>query len=248
MWPQPPRPWPPPLAAWPTLAVAVCNSEQGVWPSVSSTVSSISVCSHGKMETAAVNVIISVYYFRYLISNGSHHSTSTDIYREDWLITCLDIAVFASFCMQVRKCISSSLECCFQFFFQILVNTLLIVGALRRISSHLFPWLCVTASCIIIVMVSVSITEDVILIHHHPYSSIGDADLHTLLRDEQARAGVLPVHSLADGDGPGAGPQLLLLAHGVCVQEEFASRSENAGVRWRRNYSFLHTFHNISLF
>ena len=91
--------------------------------------------------------------------------------------------------------------------------------------------------------------------HHcrrcHPHSSssvVGDADLHTLLRDEQAWAGVLPVHSLADGDGPGAGPQLLLLAHGVCVQEEFASGSENAAVRWRRNYFFLHTFHNISLF
>ena len=203
-----------------------------MWPSVSSTVSSISVSSHGNTETAAVNVIISVYYFRYLISNGSHHSTSPDIYREDWLVTCLDIAVFASFCMQVRKCLSYSLECCFHSLFQIIVNTLLIVGALRRISSHLFPWLCVTASCIIIVMVSVSITEDVILIHS---SSAGDADLHTLLRDEQARAGVLPVHSLADGDGPRAGPQLLLLAHSVCLQEEFASGSENAGVRWKRN-------------
>ena len=167
MWPQPPQPWPPPLAAWPILAVAVCNSEQGVWPSVSSTVYSISVCSHGKIETTAVNIIISVYYFRYLISNGSHHSTSTDIYREDWLVTCLDIAVFASFCMQVRTAPSLYLgddSCCFHSLFQILVNTLLIVGALRRISTHLFPWLCVTASCIIIVMVSV-ITEDVILIH-----------------------------------------------------------------------------------
>ena len=136
---------------------------------VSSTVSSISVCSHGKIETAAVVVFLN--YFRYLISNGSHHSTSTDIYREDWLITCLDIAVFASFCMQVRtdfRPFSGDDSCCFQFFFQILVNTLLIVGALRRISSHLFPWLCVTASCIIIVMVSVSIAEDVILIHRHP--------------------------------------------------------------------------------
>ena len=164
----PPQQWPPPLAAWPTLAVGVCNWGPGVWPSVSSTVSSISVCSHGNTETSAVNVIISVYYFRYLISNGSHHSTSTDIYREDWLVTCLDIAVFASFCMQVRKCRSSSLECCFHSLFQIIVNTLLIVGALRRISSHLFPWLCVTASCIIIVMVSVNITEDVILIHRPP--------------------------------------------------------------------------------
>ena len=221
-----------------------------MWPSVSSIVSSISVCSHGNLETSAVvGCYHFVNYFRYLISNGSHHSTSPDIYREDWLVTCLDIAVFASFCMQVRTAPSLYLgddSCCFQFFFQILVNTLLIVGALRRISSHLFPWLCVTASCIIIVMVSVSITADVILIYSS--SSVGDADLHTLLRDEQARAGVLPVHSLADGDGPGAGPQLLLLAHGVCVQEEFASGSEDAGVRWKRNYSFLHTFHNISLF
>ena len=142
-----------------------------MWPSVSSTVSSISVSSHGNREKAAVNVIISVYYFRYLISNGSHHSTSPDIYREHWLVTCLDIAVFASFCMQVRTAPSLFLgddSCCFHFLFQILVNTLLIVGALRRISSHLFPWLCVTASCIIIVMVSVSITEDVILIHRPP--------------------------------------------------------------------------------
>ena len=123
--------------------------------------------------------------------------------------------------------------------FQIIVNTLLIVGALRRISSHLFPWLCVTASCIIIVMVSVSITEDVILIHS---SCVGDADLHTLLRDKQARAGVLPVHCLADGDGPGAGPQLLLLAHCVCLQEEFASGSEDAGVRWERNCSYYSHF------
>ena len=123
--------------------------------------------------------------------------------------------------------------------FQIIVNTLLIVGALRRISSHLFPWLCVTASCIIIVMVSVSIAEDVILIHS---SSVGDADLHTLLRDEQARAGALPVHCLAVGDGPGSGPQLLLLAHGVCVQEEFASGSENAGVRWGINCSYYSHF------
>ena len=67
--------------------------------------------------------------------------------------------------------------------------------------------------------------------HPHSPSSVGDADLHTLLRDEQARAGALPVHSLADGDGPGAGPQLLLLAHSVCLQEEFASGSEDAGVR-----------------
>ena len=78
--------------------------------------------------------------------------------------------------------------------------------------------------------------------HPHSSSSVGDADLHTLLRDEQARAGVLPVHSLADGDGPGAGPQLLLLAHRVCVQEEFASGSEDAGVRWKRNCSYYSHF------
>ena len=38
---------------------------------------------------------------------------------------------------------------------QILVNTLLIVGSLNHISSHLFPWLCVTATGVILAIVCV---------------------------------------------------------------------------------------------
>ena len=39
-------------------------------------------------------------------------------------------------------------------FAQMLVNTLLVVGSLNHISSHLFPWLCVTATCVILAIVS----------------------------------------------------------------------------------------------
>ena len=94
-------------------------------------------------------------YFRYLIHNGSYSPTSLAPHRQDWLVTCVDILVFTVFCVQVitisdDKYISPQISS----FPQMLVNTLLVVGSLNHISSHLFPWLCVTATCVILAIVS----------------------------------------------------------------------------------------------
>ena len=91
-------------------------------------------------------------YIRYLIHNGSYSPTTLAPHRQDWLVTCMDILVFTVFCVQVMTIKTFLFKSAL--FPQMLVNTLLVVGSLNHISSHLFPWLCVTATCVILAIVS----------------------------------------------------------------------------------------------
>ena len=54
-------------------------------------------------QTETVNKHFIFRIFRYLIFNGNYTPTTEVVHREDWLVTCLDIFVFSSFCMQVAR-------------------------------------------------------------------------------------------------------------------------------------------------
>jgi len=60
--------------------------------------------------------------------------------RDGLNITSLDISVFSIFSVQV------------------LINLLLLVGSVKKIPSHLLPWLCANAVCLVIAMICIVIT------------------------------------------------------------------------------------------
>jgi len=61
-------------------------------------------------------------------------------FRDNISLTNLDISIFVIFCVQI------------------LVNTLLVVGAVKRIPSHTFPWLCANAVLVGVCMICIGIT------------------------------------------------------------------------------------------
>ena len=115
---------------------------------------------------------------------------------------------------------------------QMLVNTLLVVGSLNHISSHLFPWLCVTATCVILAIVSLDEsmkscrTLFTKMVNHQRLVSLsltvvaGGEPLLSPARGQQAESDPARVHPGADQplhDRPGQAPHL---GPGLCLQEE----------------------------
>jgi len=60
--------------------------------------------------------------------------------RDSLAVTSLDMSIFSIFCVQV------------------LANTSLVVGAVKRIPSHTFPWLCANAVSMMIAMFCIGVT------------------------------------------------------------------------------------------